>query len=102
MYCPFYFIEVENKQIGVIEVPSGKQKPYTVSGAIFIRLGANSQKITSVEQMRDFFQQAVSILMKVFVILFQLMMILMMFFLKNSALLQVFLHILRIHKLSKI
>jgi len=58
LHCPFYFVEVEGKQIGVIEVSSGLQKPYTVSGAIYIRQGATSQKITSVEQMRDFFQQS--------------------------------------------
>ena len=58
LHCPFYFVEVDGKQIGVIDVPSGLQKPYTVSGAIYIRQGTNSQKITSVEQMRDFFQQS--------------------------------------------
>ncbi len=58
LFCPFYLIEIEGKQIGVIEVPSGTQKPYTLSGAIYVRQGPNSQKITSVEQMRDFFQQA--------------------------------------------
>ncbi|OQX77990.1 MAG: hypothetical protein B6D64_07430 [Bacteroidetes bacterium 4484_276] len=58
LYCPFYFVEVGGKQVGVIDVPSGLQKPYTVSGAIYIRQGANSQKITSVGQMRDFFQQS--------------------------------------------
>ena len=58
LHCPFYFVEVDGKQIGVIDIPSGLQKPYTVSGAIYIRQGTNSQKITSVEQMRDFFQQS--------------------------------------------
>jgi len=56
LYCPFYFVRVHGKEIGVIDVPSGLKKPYTLSGAIYIRQGANSQKITSVEQMRDFFQ----------------------------------------------
>lgn len=58
LHCSFYFVEVGKKQIAVIDIPSGNQKPYTVSGAIYVRQGANSQKITSVEQMRDFFQQA--------------------------------------------
>lgn len=53
-----YFVNVAGKQVGVIEVPSGTQKPYTLSGAIYIRQGSTSQKITSVEQMRDFFQQS--------------------------------------------
>lgn len=56
--CSFYFVEVDGKQLGVIDIPTGIQKPYTLSGAIYIRQGANSQKITSVEQMRDFFQQS--------------------------------------------
>lgn len=58
LFCPLYFLEIDQKQIGVIEVPSGIQKPYTLSGAIYIRQGPYSQKITSVEQMRDFFQQS--------------------------------------------
>jgi ATP-dependent DNA helicase RecG len=56
--CPLYKLNVEEKEVWVIEVSSGSQKPYTLSGAIYIRQGPNSQKITSVEQMRDFFQQA--------------------------------------------
>ena len=58
IFCPFYFIEVDGRRVAVIEVSSGPQKPYTLSGAIYIRQGANSQKITSVDQMRDFFQQS--------------------------------------------
>lgn len=58
LYCPFYSLLVDGKEIGVIEVPSGPQKPYTLSGAIYVRQGPNTQKITSVEQMRDFFQQS--------------------------------------------
>ncbi len=56
--CSFYKVEVEDKEVWVIEVISGSQKPYTLSGAIYMRQGPNSQKITSVEQMRDFFQQS--------------------------------------------
>jgi ATP-dependent DNA helicase RecG len=58
LFCPFYVVDVEGKSIGVIEVASGTQKPYTLSGAIYVRQGPNSQKITSLEQMRDFFQQS--------------------------------------------
>jgi len=58
IYCPIYSLVIENKEVWIIEVISGPQKPYTLSGAIYIRQGPNSQKITSVEQMRDFFQQA--------------------------------------------
>jgi ATP-dependent DNA helicase RecG len=54
----FYSVNIEGKDVWVIEVSSGSQKPYTMSGAIYVRQGPNSQKITSVEQMRDFFQQS--------------------------------------------
>lgn len=58
IYCPLSFCKIDDKEIAVIEVVSGQQKPYTLSGAIYIRQGPNSQKIISVEQMRDFFQQS--------------------------------------------
>jgi ATP-dependent DNA helicase RecG len=51
-------VEVDGKQIGVIEVASGANKPYVLSGAIYVRIGPNSQKLTTAEQMRDFFQQS--------------------------------------------
>ncbi len=53
-----YKLTIERKDLWIIEVPSGPQKPYTLSGAIYVRQGPNTQKITAVEQMRDFFQQA--------------------------------------------
>lgn len=56
--CTISQIEVEDKNIIVIEVPSGPNKPYVFSGAIYVRIGPNSQKLTSAEQMRDFFQQS--------------------------------------------
>ncbi|MCB0460065.1 MAG: putative DNA binding domain-containing protein [Flavobacteriaceae bacterium] len=56
--CEMYLVEVEGEQIVVIEVPSGENKPYVLSGAIYVRQGPNSQKLTTVEEMRDFFQQA--------------------------------------------
>jgi ATP-dependent DNA helicase RecG len=58
IHCPIYKVDVEGKEVWVIEVASGVQKPYTLSGAIYVRQGPNSQKITLVEQMRDFFQQS--------------------------------------------
>ena len=48
-------MEIEGKEIVVIEVPSGDNKPYVLSGAIYVRQGPNSQKLTTVEEMRDFF-----------------------------------------------
>jgi ATP-dependent DNA helicase RecG len=51
-------VVIQGKTVLCIECPSGKQKPYTVSGSIIIRNGPNSEKITSVERMREFFQQS--------------------------------------------
>ena len=56
--CEFYIVEVDGLNVAVIEVPSGQNKPYVLSGAIYVRQGPNSQKLTTVEEMRDFFQQA--------------------------------------------
>ena len=56
--CDFNIVEIDGKDIAVIEVPSGQNKPYVLSGAIYVRQGPNSQKLTTVEEMRDFFQQA--------------------------------------------
>lgn len=58
LHCEVYTVEIENKEVIVIEVPSGENKPYVLSGAIYVRQGPNSQKLTTVEEMRDFFQQA--------------------------------------------
>jgi ATP-dependent DNA helicase RecG len=51
-------IKIDDKSILCLHCPSGKEKPYTVSGSIIIRNGPNSEKITSVQRMRDFFQHA--------------------------------------------
>lgn len=56
--CPMYAVDVDGLEIWVIEVPSGLQKPYVLSGAIYVRNGPNTQKLTTVEEMRDFFQQS--------------------------------------------
>ncbi|MFW5760685.1 MAG: ATP-binding protein [Cyclobacteriaceae bacterium] len=53
-----YPVAIEGKTIWVIEVNSGPQKPYVLSGAIYVRQGPNTQKLTRVEEMRDFFQQS--------------------------------------------
>ena len=58
LQCEFYIVEVEGKNVAVIEVPSGQNKPYVLSGAIYMRQGPNSQKLTTAEEMRNFFQQA--------------------------------------------
>lgn len=59
--CHLDLIEVDGRTIAVIEVPSGPQKPYVLSGVIYVRIGPNTQKLTTAEQMRDFFQQAIKI-----------------------------------------
>lgn len=51
----------EGKTILALECNDGPQKPYAVSGVIYVRSGPNSEKITSIEQMRKFFQQSGSI-----------------------------------------
>lgn len=56
--CDIYPVDVNGKEVWVIEVPSGTQKPYALSGAIYVRIGPNTQKVTEIEEMRDFFQQA--------------------------------------------
>lgn len=56
--CSLSIVEVDGKNVGVIEVPSGPNKPYVLSGAIYVRIGPNTQKLTTAEQMRDFFQQS--------------------------------------------
>jgi len=58
LHCDIYMVDIDGKQIVVIEVPSGSNKPYVLSGAIYVRQGPNSQKLITAEEMRYFFQQA--------------------------------------------
>jgi ATP-dependent DNA helicase RecG len=53
-----YSVDVEGKTIWVMDVPSGKDKPYVTSGAIYVREGTNSQKLTTAEEIRTFFQNS--------------------------------------------
>jgi ATP-dependent DNA helicase RecG len=53
-----YSVDVEGKTIWVMDVPSGKDKPYVTSGAIYVREGTNSQKLTTAEEIRTFFQSS--------------------------------------------
>ena len=57
LHCDMYAVSIEDKTVWVIDVPSGKDKPYIFSGSIFVREGANSQKLRTVEEMRSFFQE---------------------------------------------
>lgn len=56
--CNLEIVDVDGKDVGIIEVKSGQNKPYVLSGAIYVRLGSNTQKLTTAEEMRDFFQQS--------------------------------------------
>lgn len=56
--CNLEIVDVDGKDVGVIVVKSGHNKPYVLSGAIYVRNGSNTQKLTTAEEMRDFFQQA--------------------------------------------
>ena len=57
--CHYYMydVDVDGKKVWVIEVPSGKNKPYFFSGCTYLREGANSQKLTNVEEIREVFQR---------------------------------------------
>jgi ATP-dependent DNA helicase RecG len=57
LYTELYPVEVDGKTVWVIDIPSGKNKPYVFSGAIYVREGANSQKLITSEEIRAFFQQ---------------------------------------------
>lgn len=57
LHCDMYSLNIKNKEIWIIEVPIGNDKPYVFSGSIFLRKGANSQKLRSVEEIRNFFQE---------------------------------------------
>ena len=56
-----YPVDVDGKTVWVIDIPSGGRKPYLLSGNIYIREGANTQKQTDAEEVRASFQQANSI-----------------------------------------
>ena len=55
--CELYSVNLGDKTVWVIDVPSGKDKPYIFSGSIYVREGANSQKLRTAEEMRSFFQE---------------------------------------------
>ncbi len=58
LHCELYPVDVDGKDVWVIEVPAGKQVPYFFGGNVFVREGANCQKLTNVEEIRDLFQRA--------------------------------------------
>ena len=56
--CEFYPLTVLGHDIWVIEVQEGDNKPYVASGSIFVRRGANSQKLRAPAEMRQLFDDA--------------------------------------------
>ena len=39
LHCDMYAVNIEDKTVWVIDVPSGKDKPYIFSGSIYVREG---------------------------------------------------------------
>jgi len=58
LHCAIYPVNVDSVTVWVIEVPVGTNKPYSFGGCIYMREGANSQKITNIEEMRELFQHS--------------------------------------------
>ncbi len=54
-------IPLLGKTILCFDCKSGTKKPYVVSGCIYVRNGPNSQKLTSINEIREFFQSSDSI-----------------------------------------
>ncbi len=50
--------EYKGKNIIIIDCFTDDKKPYVSSGSIYIRIGANSQKLTTADEIRELFQQA--------------------------------------------
>ena len=53
-----YSVDVDGKMIWVMDIPLGKDKPYVTSGTIYVRENTNSQKLTTAEEIRSFFQSS--------------------------------------------
>lgn len=58
LHCELYPVDVDGKDVWVVEVPAGRQVPYFFGGSIFVREGSNCQKLTNAEEIRELFQQA--------------------------------------------
>jgi ATP-dependent DNA helicase RecG len=54
---PSFSVNVEQiKDLGIIYIPEGKNKPYTVNGHFYLRQGANSQQLNR-DEIRSLFQK---------------------------------------------
>ena len=59
--CEIYPVDVDGKTVWGVDVPSGKDKPYITGGVIYVREGANCQKLRSAEEIRAFFAECAKI-----------------------------------------
>lgn len=57
LHHSLYQVSIEGKTIWVIDVPAGKHKPYFFGGSMYVREGANCQKLTNVDEIRESFQR---------------------------------------------
>lgn len=46
LHCELYSVNLVNKTVWVIDVPSGKDKPYIFSGSIYVREGQTHRNFT--------------------------------------------------------
>ena len=54
---PSFSVQIEQiKDLAIIYVPEGKDKPYTVKGHFYLRYGANSQQLNR-DEIRSLFQK---------------------------------------------
>jgi len=60
LHCDLYpvAVDVDGKEVWVVEVPVGRQVPYFFGGSVFVREGSNSQKLTNADEIRELFQKA--------------------------------------------
>ncbi len=58
LHCQIYSVTVDDKEVWVIEVPAGTNKPYSFGGCIYMREGSNAQKLTNIEEIRELFQNS--------------------------------------------
>jgi len=54
---PSLNVDIEQKDnVAIINIPEGDNKPYSVGGKFYLRIGANSQKLSRIE-IKNFFQR---------------------------------------------
>lgn len=59
--CESYSVNVDGKNVWVIEVPRGKDRPYIYGGSVYVRQGANAQVLRTRDEMMAFFRECNSI-----------------------------------------